>query len=182
LKKELIKKIMARITNEQKIKNLQAVIDSPDTSEAVKNKAKMEIEKLKSPAGKSKNKKETKPNETKMANTDELMDKLKKKKATRKTKSKTVIKKESKDPRVFIFKKETTSQRRSGGQNISFEIYEIKNNIPDYIGEEKANSASYKGDSSTVMNYLAEKGIISSEYNGYYRASEMEDKFKIIEI
>jgi hypothetical protein len=108
--------------------------------------------------------------------TDELLKNLKAKKASKKTKAKKQGKK------FFIYTKEkgNPSKTRSG-LKLTFKVYEIKDNVPNYIGFTEANSASYKGDSSTVMNYLASEKVIPSTYNGYYK-SDMEDKFVIIKV
>ncbi len=84
--------------------------------------------------------------------------------------------------RIFIYTKEA-KPRSSGGSNLTFNIWENIDNHPVSMGEAKANSASYKGDSSTVMNFLASEGKISSEHNGYYSHRDIEKQgFEIISL
>ncbi len=58
------------------------------------------------------------------------------------------------------------------GYNRRILVYSIKKNVLDCIGFVDVNTASYKGDESTVFDFLMEKELISDKtynsHNGYY--------------
>lgn len=119
------------------------------------------------------------PKENNMKDTDELLANLKKKKATKKKANKKPIGK----PKSFIYvKTEGNPSKTRSGRKLTFKVYEIQDNIPGYIGHAEANSASYKGDTSTVLNFLAKEGKVSEDLSNSYYKSDMEDKFVIREV
>ena len=66
----------------------------------------------------------------------------------------------------YIYKKESgPTKRSSGGRTLTFSIYRIKNNKPKYLGEVRRESASYKGDSTTVAEFIAKKDHYA--FDGY---------------
>ena len=66
----------------------------------------------------------------------------------------------------YIYKKESgTTKKRSGGRTLTFTIYKIKNNKPKYMGEVVRESASYKGDTPTVAEFIAKKDHYA--FDGY---------------
>ena len=66
----------------------------------------------------------------------------------------------------YIYKKESGhTKKRSGSRTLTFSIYRIKNNKPKYLGEVIRESASYKGDSATVAEFIAKKDHYA--FDGY---------------
>lgn len=117
-----------------------------------------------------------KSNKADMKPTKSALETAKEKSKTKKVKAKIA-------PKTFIYKKEVGGRSRtSGSSKLTFTVYEIKNNKPDYIGETTASSGSYKGDYSTVMNFLAKEKRIPDNFTDYYRESEAEGIFTIMEL
>lgn len=75
--------------------------------------------------------------------------------------------------RTFIFTTESKPRRTYGGSNVTAQVYEIKKNLPHYVGQAKWCTASFPGETTAVMRMLAEKGILKvKEARGYYTGSE----------
>ena len=78
----------------------------------------------------------------------------------------------------FMFTESGVYNRRTGGTNVTAQIYRIVKNTPEWVAEIKWNTASFKGPESTVMNVLAFKGEIPRQFTeGYY--SHNNGKFLI---
>lgn len=77
--------------------------------------------------------------------------------------------------KVFIFTTEGKHNRRTGGISVTAQVYQIIGNRPEYVLEVKWNTAAFKGPQSTVMNRLADNGIIPKKYaKGYYLLSNKD--------
>lgn len=64
-----------------------------------------------------------------------------------------------------MYKKHSGAVKRNGSRTLTFSIYRIKNNKPKYLGEVKRESAAYKGDNTTVAEFIAKKDHYA--FDGY---------------
>ena len=65
----------------------------------------------------------------------------------------------------FIFTiAESKWSRASGSSKVTANIYQIKKNKPEQVGSVEWNTGSFKGETSAVMNKLAELGKIPKTY------------------
>jgi len=59
---------------------------------------------------------------------------------------------------TFIYTKKMGKPLRSGGRILTFTVYRLQGaKRPKLIGETRANTGSYKGDSGHVSNFIAKK-------------------------
>jgi len=68
-------------------------------------------------------------------------------------------------PNYIYVREAGPTKRINGSRTLTFEIYRIKNNKPKYMGEVKRESASYKGDRTTVEEFIAKKDHYA--FDGY---------------
>ena len=80
----------------------------------------------------------------------------------------------------FIFSTYSEKAFLSRGKNLGFRIYRLSNNDPKFICFHEVNTASYKGDESSVMDCLRERGEIPKKYTGYY--GEHDDALLILKV
>jgi len=75
--------------------------------------------------------------------------------------------------KTYIYTEKKNDINRNGGRNVTADIYEVKKNKPIYVDDVKWNTASFKGEDSSVYDKLKEKKLVSDkEYksnDGYYR-------------
>ena len=82
--------------------------------------------------------------------------------------------------KTYIYTKEGKWSRTYGNSKLTFSVYQVKKNKPVFIGQAYANSASYRGDESTVMNYLIEQKLIAKKNYGYYHNAKGD--FRILSV
>lgn len=75
----------------------------------------------------------------------------------------------------------TDGKSTMGSRKLHFKIWKLVKNTPVFICECTANSGSYKGDDSRVMNELASIGEIPKKYKWYY-SDYANKKFKLINL
>ncbi len=63
----------------------------------------------------------------------------------------------------FVYKKVSSRSTGMGETNVKAEIYKISKNTLSRVGEAKWNTASYRGDESTVFNEFKKIGLISKK-------------------
>lgn len=171
-----------KIAKKTKIESLKAIIADKTLDESFRNSASEKLAALEAEPSKKKMKVSSISNPDNNKTTDM---KTTKKSAleTAKEKSKTKKSKSVKRGKMKFFiyvREEGKASRTRSGVPLTFRVFEIADNIPAYVGEAKANSASYKGDESTVMNFLASEGKIPDSFkDGYYRRSEPNEIFTI---
>lgn len=68
--------------------------------------------------------------------------------------------------RSFIYKTIDSSSKR--GYNMTITVYEIKNNIPVFIGDdEKISTASYKGEKAVACQIISSNTDLEMDSSGY---------------
>ncbi len=70
--------------------------------------------------------------------------------------------------RQFIYTTEKKTKSNFGGFNVIAQVYEILNNKPKHLGEVKWNTASFKGETSVVMNFLQEQEVLMVDGSYYH--------------
>ena len=63
----------------------------------------------------------------------------------------------------FVYKKVSSRSTGWGGSNVKAEIFKISKNTLSHVGDVKWNTASYRGDESSVYNELKALGLISKK-------------------
>jgi hypothetical protein len=81
--------------------------------------------------------------------------------------------------RTFIY---SISERKDGNSRITANVYEIKKNLPKFVGEVKWNTASFRGEDHTVMNFLGKTGILPKKYAEGYIYNFKEKTFNILAV
>lgn len=82
--------------------------------------------------------------------------------------------------KVFLFTQKSYTNSRMCGHKVTAQVYEVIKNIPKHVGEVQWNTASFKGETSAIMNFLAKEGKLPKKFEGGYYKSDM--KFSIIEL
>ncbi len=79
--------------------------------------------------------------------------------------------------RQFIYTTESKKVQRTGSSKVTAQVYEIENNKPKHIGEVVWNTGSFKGEQSTVMNFLQDQKVLNIE--GSYYSDVKNKQFEI---
>jgi len=77
--------------------------------------------------------------------------------------------------KTFIYTKEERPAKFY--RKLIFTVYRITKNKPVYIGVVSANTGSYRGDDSTVMNYLISLQLLPKKEYGYYSPTMRNAEF-----
>ena len=58
---------------------------------------------------------------------------------------------------TYIYTRSTGKPHISGGRTVTYQIYKLVKSRPKYMGEHKANTAAYRGDTGEVNEFIAKK-------------------------
>jgi hypothetical protein len=74
--------------------------------------------------------------------------------------------------KIYYYKVVEKKPRSAGGYNVTAEVFEVKSGKISKIGSLKWNTSGYKGDQSSVYDFLYGKKLITAkeykENNGYW--------------
>lgn len=85
--------------------------------------------------------------------------------------------------KTFIYIK--TEKRATYGTNVILSVYHLKNNKPNYVGDVKYNTQSYRGENHEVANLLVDKKLInrnSIDKGGYINYKAFDGNYKLIQL
>lgn len=71
--------------------------------------------------------------------------------------------------KTFIYTTESKTSKRMSGHIVTAQVYEVTKNTPKHVLQVQWNTASFKGETSAIMNALPINKILPKKYSeGYY--------------